>query len=134
MSEGMVERIKNRTVARTVPERETSLVELTTKQPAESTPKLDPAPPLILEADGLVETAQRRQIRLEVSLDEEIDSFCKQQKITIETYLEALHLACKGNEAMVNSVVTQAKERLAERKKAGKIRRIQTQIKQGVPL
>lgn len=137
MSESMVERIKNRNVRANVPQRDTSLIELTSKERAaqsqgnpdsasSSTTSNTTNPDLV----GLTETAQRRQIRLKTNLDSEIDTYCKQHKITIETYLEALHLACQNNQELMDTVIVQAKKHLAERKQAGKVRRLHTQLKQ----
>lgn len=124
VSNSMVDRIKNRSRA-SVPERNMSLVE-----PATIEPNAVSASPPNPDLEGLPEVASRRQIRLETNLDDEIETFCKEQKITVETYFEALHLACRNQPELLQHITQEAKERLKNRKKAGKIRRLQTQIKQ----
>ena len=135
-SESMVERIKRRSSSSraTVPDRTTSFLDIT--EGNTSPPLASPSPPTALpkpsESDGLLETAARRQIRLIVDLDSQIDDFCKRHKITMETYLEALHVTCRDDTAILGKVIPEAKKRLLERKKAGRIRRLQTQMKQDI--
>jgi hypothetical protein len=105
-----------------------SLVEISPSKP--EAPNTPSSLPSSSELKGLPEVGSRRQIRLETVLDSEIEDFCKRNKITMETYFEALHLVCKGNAGLVEEAIKEAKERLLARKKAGRIRRLQTQIKQ----
>jgi len=128
-SNDMVYRIKNRSARTTVPERNMSLAEISPSK----TESINTTSSLSTnsELEGLPEVGSRRQIRLETLLDSEIEDFCKRNKITMETYFEALHLICKSNAGLVDEAVKEAKKRLLSRKKAGKIRRLQTQMKQG---
>lgn len=76
--------------------------------------------------------ADRRQIRLEISIDQELENLCKNQpkgkKMTVETFLEAAFLTCKDNPELMNQVMDIASRRLSKRKEAGKLRRVLAQL------
>lgn len=76
--------------------------------------------------------ADRRQIRLEVSIDQQLENLCKNQpkgkKMTVETFLEAAFLACKDNPELMSQVMDIAAQRLSKRKEAGKLRRALAQL------
>jgi transposase len=76
----------------------------------------------------LIQVAPRRNIRLESTLDKEIERFVQDQNLTIETLLEACYLTLQEDADLKDRVISQASERLAERKKAGKLRRIYSQV------
>ena len=76
----------------------------------------------------LIQVAPRRNIRLEETLDKEIERFVQDQDLTIETLLEACYLILQEDSELQARVVSQASERLAERKEAGKLRRIYSQM------
>lgn len=76
----------------------------------------------------LIQVAPRRNIRLEENLDKEIERFVQDQDLTIETLLEACYLILQEDSELKTRVVSQASERLAERKEAGKLRRIYSQM------
>jgi len=76
----------------------------------------------------LIQVAPRRNIRLEEHLDQEIERFVQEQNLTIETLLEACYLVIRDHEDLQKRVVAQASERLAERKEAGKLRRLYSQM------
>lgn len=131
-AQSMVARIKSRSAPKSVPERDTSLTEITTPQEPNPVPEAEtPKPAAIAQpVMNLVEVAARRQIRLEINLDEEIDTLCKKNKITPETLFEALYLQSKAGEGLLEDAIAEAKKRLIERKRTGKIRRLQTQMEQ----
>lgn len=78
--------------------------------------------------EQLIQVAPRRNIRLEESLDKEIERFVYDQNLTIETLLEACYLELKQNPDLCNRVLAEASKRLAERKEAGKLRRVYSQM------
>ncbi|QDZ41664.1 hypothetical protein FRE64_17130 (plasmid) [Euhalothece natronophila Z-M001] len=72
--------------------------------------------------------APRRNIRLEESLNEKIQQFCQEQDITIETFVEACFLACEQDSDLKNHITQEAQQRVAQRKEAGKLRRLYSQL------
>ena len=68
------------------------------------------------------EISPRIPVRLEVPIKEEIDLLCAQEKITIETLLEAFYITCKDKDTVMRQVLKEAKKRLKNRKEAGNIR------------
>lgn len=125
----MLSRIRNRSNRTTVPPRDTSLGDVTIDEAVTSSTSSGfsspPSPQELVEE--LVETAPRRQIRLEQSIDEQLVQLCRTERLTVETFLEATFLACSQDEKLMRKVITKAKERLRERKRAGRIRRLRTE-------
>lgn len=68
------------------------------------------------------EIAPRVPVRLEVPIKDELDSLCNQEKVTIETLLEAFYVTCKDKESVMRQVLKEAKKRLKSRKEVGNIR------------
>ncbi|AFZ57609.1 hypothetical protein ACOWPH_31010 (plasmid) [Anabaena sp. PCC 7938] len=68
------------------------------------------------------EISPRIPVRLEVPIKEELDKLCAQEKITIETLLEAFYITCKDKDTVMKQVLKEAKKRLRNRKEAGNIR------------
>lgn len=100
-----------------------------TVQPQEVSQASEPGSPSLEEQLAqLIQVAPRRNIRLEENLDKEIERFVQEQDLTIETLLEACYLVIRDNEDLQRRVVSQASERLAERKEAGKLRRLYSQM------
>lgn len=131
MSNDMLSRIRNRSNRTTVPPRDTSLAdvkkdEAVTGSAISDSPSLSTLPPEEI-IEELVETAPRRQIRLEQSIDDRLAQLCQTERLTVETFLEATFLACSRDEKLMRKVITEAKERLKERKRAGRIRRLRTE-------
>ncbi|MDX5336384.1 MAG: hypothetical protein LPK13_09875 [Marinobacter sp.] len=111
---------------------EPDLEEQSNLQPAQPA---DPAqaseresPSLEAQLVQLIQVGPRRNIRLEETLDKEIGRFVQEQDLTIETLLEACYLVLRDHDELKARVVSQAAERLAERKEAGKLRRIYSQM------
>jgi hypothetical protein len=97
-----------------------------TSQQAEST--LSPATELEEQLEQMPKVAPRRNIRLEESIDDALQDFCNEAGVTIETFLEACYLACDRDPALKQTVLTEANERLKQRKEAGKLRRLYSQL------
>lgn len=68
------------------------------------------------------EISPRIPVRLEVPIKEELDKLCAQEKITIETLLEAFYITYKDKDTVMKQVLKEAKKRLRNRKEAGNIR------------
>ncbi|ARV59156.1 hypothetical protein BZZ01_11365 [Nostocales cyanobacterium HT-58-2] len=68
------------------------------------------------------EIAPRVPVRLEVAIKQKLDELCNQEKITIETLLEAFYVTCKEKDTVMKQVLKEAKKRLSSRKEAGNIR------------
>ena len=139
----MLARIKNRSQRPTV-QRDTSLTaqEKDNSAPATEPPNfngetvqalspLNQQPIMELEEqlDQMPKVAQRRNIRLEESIDEAMQDLCNQEDITIETFLEACYLVCDRSPEFKAAVLQEATERLQQRKEAGKLRRLYSQLK-----
>ncbi len=86
------------------------------------------APTLPPQIDQLITVAPRRNIRLEESLDDELSDFVQGKRLSIEILLEALYLYAKKDEVLMEEVLTLAEERMKERKEAGKLRRVYSQM------
>jgi hypothetical protein len=131
----MAERIRNRNKPATVPTRDGSFTQPSAEIPDEPPQTPDrvaktlpfPSPQ---DLSGLIQVADRRQIRLEVSIDSDLETLCRAQKITVETLLEAAYLEIEDNPDLKSRVIAAAKVRLSARKRAGNLRRIQTQLEQ----
>jgi hypothetical protein len=131
----MAERIRNRNRATTVPTRDGSFTQSSVEPPDEPPQTPDRVAktlpfPTPQDLSGLVQVADRRQIRLEVGIDSDLEALCRAQKITVETLLEAAYLEIEQNPELKSQVIAAAKIRLSERKRAGNLRRIQTQLEQ----
>lgn len=96
--------------------------------PTKATAASQAAPSIEAQLEQLIQVAPRRNIRLEESLDKDIERFVQEQDLTIETLLEACYLALKEDPQLQHRVVAQAAARLAERKEAGKLRRVYSQM------
>jgi hypothetical protein len=68
------------------------------------------------------EIAPRVPVRLEVAIKQELDELCNQEKITVETLLEAFYVTCQDKDTVMKQVLKEAKKRLKTRKEAGNIR------------
>lgn len=91
--------------------------------------KQQPASELQEKLDQMPTVAQRRNIRLEQSIDEAMQALCNQEDITIETFLEACYLICDRSPRFKKNVLKEATKRLQKRKEAGKLRRLHSQLK-----
>lgn len=125
----ILDEIRNRAVAPTVAPREDVLAQ---QQQGSSTPDVDVTSTAdssvseltLLEEQlrNLPEIAPRVPVRLEVAIKQELDELCNQEKITVETLLEAFYVTCKDKDTVMKQVLKEAKKRLKNRKEAGNIR------------
>jgi len=138
MNNEMLNRIKNRSQRPTV-KRDTSLEPSESQQPSLTLPpshqtsesgltSKTEAEQLKQQLEACPKIAPRRNIRLEESLNQKIQQFCQQEQITMETFLEACFLACEQDNELKRIVIEEARRRVEERKKAGKLRRLFSQL------
>lgn len=107
-----------------------------TTLPASNSPVIAPdqsaaagATAIEAELAALPQVSQRRNIRLEVELESRLLSFCQKNDITVETFLEACYVEAEQNARLKTEMVNEAKRRLKQRKQAGKLRRVLSQLK-----
>ncbi|QEI44270.1 hypothetical protein BMF77_pb00018 (plasmid) [Dolichospermum sp. UHCC 0315A] len=126
----MLEEIRRRATQPTVPSRQDVLVQ---SQPITPDPQIaenstvvnnqgSELKQLAEKLASFPEISPRIPVRLEVPIKEEIDQLCAQEKITIETLLEAFYITCKDKDPVIKQVLKEAKKRLRNRKEAGNIR------------
>jgi hypothetical protein len=128
----MLEEIRRRATQPTVPTRQDVLAQ---NQPVtqieDDSPVNNSGSELKQLAEKLAsfpEISSRIPVRLEVPIKEEIDKLCAQEKITIETLLEAFYITCKDKDSVMKQVLKEAKKRLRNRKEAGNIRSSMTRL------
>ncbi|MBW4490397.1 MAG: hypothetical protein KME12_21675 [Trichocoleus desertorum ATA4-8-CV12] len=147
MSDSVLDRIrKNRTKA-AVPPRSDALIAQSQQIPnagealeeaiasSSDTPEDDREPvlgntleQLRAELMKLPETRRHSAIVLEKSLDQELTRYCKDQRITVEVFLEAAWTQASTDPALMEKIVDEAKCRYKGRKEAGKLRRLITML------
>jgi hypothetical protein len=131
----MLEEIRRRATQPTVPTRQDVLVQTQPITPdtqiAENSTVNHQGSELKQLAEKLAsfpEISPRIPVRLEVPIKEEIDQLCAQEKITIETLLEAFYIICQDKDTVIKQVLKEAKKRLRNRKEAGNIRSSMTRL------
>lgn len=78
------------------------------------------------ELDDLPQISKRLAVRLEDEIRKQLETLCKDEKITPETFLEAAFVVCQSNPGTMAMVMAEAKNRYAKRKMAGELRRLKT--------
>lgn len=74
------------------------------------------------------ETNRHSAIVLEKKLDVELTRYCKEQGITVETFLEAAWTIIHPNQELLQQVTDEAQTRYKSRKEAGRLRRLITML------
>ncbi|MGK7898675.1 MAG: hypothetical protein AB4372_34950 [Xenococcus sp. (in: cyanobacteria)] len=74
------------------------------------------------------ETNRHSAIVLEKKLDIELTRYCKEQGITVETFLEASWTIALANPELLKQVTDEAQIRYKSRKEAGRLRRLITML------
>lgn len=123
----ILDEIRNRAVAPTVAPREDVLAPQQQDSPTPDMPSTADSSVSELnfledQLRNLPEIAPRLPVRLEVAIKQELDELCNQEKITVETLLEAFYVTCKEKDSVMKQVIKEAKKRLKSRKEAGNIR------------
>lgn len=99
------------------PESQKSQIDIREDIEANLTAELASFPPIAQKKVG---------VRLEEDILTQLEITCKENKITIETFLEAAFIACQEDPSIMNATIEDAQTRLARRKRAGTIRSILT--------
>jgi hypothetical protein len=74
------------------------------------------------------ETNRHSAIVLEKQLDQDLTRYCKDNRITVEVFLEAAWTYAASNPTAMEEILAEAKRRYGDRKKAGKLRRLITML------
>ena len=74
------------------------------------------------------ETNRHSAIVLEKELDIELTRYCKEQGITVETFLEAAWTIAAANPELLKQITDEAQIRYKSRKEAGRLRRLITML------
>jgi hypothetical protein len=80
------------------------------------------------ELEKYPEIIRHSAIRLEKELDSRLTRFCKENGCTIETFLEAAFEAAEADATLRGQILSHARNRYLNRKKAGKLRQLITQL------
>ncbi|MCY7275752.1 MAG: hypothetical protein LH702_18955 [Phormidesmis sp. CAN_BIN44] len=145
MSDSVLDRIRQNRQRPAVPTRDDTLI--TGAQQPESTPTPDvtetlPETALIAAAPNtsdaledlkterakIPETNRHSAIVLEKDLDQTLTRYCKDNRITIEVFLEAAWVHASSGPDAMEKILAEAKRRYGNRKRAGKLRRLITML------
>ncbi len=85
------------------------------------------------ELAQIPETIRHSAIVLEKEIDQVLTRYCKENRITIEVFLEAAWIYACSNPSSMKKILTEAKRRYTYRKQAGKLRRLITMIEGRTP-
>lgn len=123
----ILDEIRNRAVAPTVAPREDVLAPQqqgspTPDMPSTADSSVSELTLLEEQLRNLPEIAPRVPVRIDVAIKQELDELCNQEKITVETLLEAFYVTCQDKDTVMKQVLKEAKKRLKSRKEAGNIR------------
>ena len=144
MSDSVLDRIRQNRQRAAVPTRDDTLI--TNVHQAEAPPQSDVVEPVAvltspvvantgdalkeLKADlaKIPETNRHSAIVLEKQLDQVLTRYCKENRITIEVFLEAAWMHAASNPDAMEEILSEAKRRYGDRKRAGKLRRLITML------
>jgi hypothetical protein len=80
------------------------------------------------ELAQIPETTRHSAIVLEKELDQKLTRYCKDHRITVEVFLESAWFHFSSNPEAMDAILVEAKRRYADRKRAGKLRRLITML------
>lgn len=80
------------------------------------------------EIAKIPETNRHSAIVLEKELDQNLTRYCRDNRITIEVFLEAAWVHASSTPDAKEEILAEAKRRYADRKRAGKLRRLLTML------
>lgn len=149
-SKNLLEKLRQNRQRTTVPERDDALVK---PEPQQQEPQREPSGEKIepnesernsneLKPDSadttledlkaqlasFPETHRHSAIVLEKELDQELTRYCKDQGITVETFLEAAWQIASEDSVLLKQILEEAERRYKSRKEAGKLRRLITML------
>jgi hypothetical protein len=80
------------------------------------------------ELASFPETVRHSGIVLEKGIDRDLTQFCRENKITVELFLEAAWCLSDLEPEFLERILVEAKQRYTSRKQAGKTRRLLTML------
>ncbi len=99
-----------------------------TKVSAAAPSNSDTLEELKAERAKIPETNRHSAIVLEKELDQNLTRYCKDNRITIEVFLEAAWVHASSTPDAMEEILAEAKRRYADRLRAGKLRRLLTML------
>jgi hypothetical protein len=143
MSDSVLDRIRHNRNRAAVPTRDDSLLtRVQQREPAQTseaveTPVsiestaanfIDTLEVLKAELEKIPETNRHSAIVLEKTLDQTLTRYSKENRITLEVFLEAAWVYASSNPDAMAEILAEAKRRYSDRKRAGKLRRLITML------
>jgi len=145
MSDSVLDRIRQNRQRVAVPPRDDTLINkvqpleppeehkavetlLEAKESLNATSSNDALQELKAELAKIPETNRHSAIVLEKELDQNLTRYCKDNRVTVEVFLEAAWVHASSNPATKKEILAEAKRRYANRKRAGKLRRLMTML------
>ncbi len=145
MSDSVLDRIRQNRQRAAVPPRDDALiVNAQPSKPPQEPAVVEPSPktdlPAVTVSTGdtleqlkvelakIPEMNRHSAIVLEKELDQHLTRYCKDHRITVEVFLEAAWVHASSNPAVMEQILIEAKRRYADRKRAGKLRRLITML------
>jgi hypothetical protein len=133
-SDSVLAKLRDKRSRATVSTREDILVpkpEIT--EPLEDRNNLEPVQDNSIEAlqkelASFPETVRHSGIVLEKGIDRDLTQFCRDNKITVELFLEAAWCLSDLEPEFLERILVEAKQRYTSRKQAGKTRRLLTML------
>lgn len=133
-SDSVLAKLRDKRSRATVSTREDILVPKSEAiEPLESPNNLEPAKDNSIEAlqkelASFPETVRHSGIVLEKGIDRDLTQFCRDNKITVELFLEAAWCLSDLEPEFLERILVSAKQRYTSRKQAGKTRRLLTML------
>lgn len=133
-SDNVLAKLRDKRARATVSTREDNLVpksEVT--EPLEDRNNLEPVKDNSVEAlqkelASFPETVRHSGIVLDKEIDRDLTQFCRDNKITVELFLEAAWCLSDLEPEFLERILVSAKQRYTSRKQAGKTRRLLTML------
>lgn len=135
--DNLLNRLRQNRQRSNVPKRDDPLIPSEDKEPQQKLTEAEPEPAssdaltlvnLKAELNKYPETKRHSAIVLEKQLDIELTRYCKEQGITVETFLEAAWTIVNANPELLKQVTDSALLRYKSRKEAGRLRRLITML------
>ena len=133
-SDNVLAKLRDKRSRATVSTREDILVpKQETVEPLESVSDLESVKDNSIEAlqkelASFPETVRHSGIVLEKGIDRDLTQFCRDNKITVELFLEAAWCLSELEPEFLERILLSAKQRYTSRKQAGKTRRLLTML------
>ena len=133
-SDSVLAKLRDKRSRATVSTREDILVpKPEAVEPLESENNLEPIKDNSVEAlqkelASFPETIRHSGIVLEKGIDRDLTQFCRDNKITVELFLEAAWCLSDLEPEFLERILVEAKQRYTSRKQAGKTRRLLTML------